>query len=156
MSKKIYIPAEFKSVLEFLKNNIVFDFVYGPYIVGSSVTTTVEKLFRQVEYIPEDIDIICRTSAQREKIMQKLSENYNIFTRPQMPVCIGVDLPTIDLCAADYLRSYSPYTVNSVADCSELLLFSFDLLKDVKKAKLVKLKGNNFILKKFKKRGYSE
>lgn len=156
MSKKIYIPAELNTVLEFLKNNTVFDFNNGPYIVGSTVSTTIEKLFRPVDYFPEDIDIVCRTFDQREKVLQKLSENYNIFTRPQMPVCIGVDLPIIDLCATDYLRSYSPYTVNSVADCSELLLCSFDFLKDVKKAKLVKLNGNNFILKKLKKRGYSE
>jgi hypothetical protein len=155
MSKKIYVKTSFHSLSEFLKKNIVFDLINGPYINGSSVLIKLERLFFEPDYVPEDIDIVCTNLDQKNHIIETVCSAYSTSTRPEEN-SIGLDFSVVGLCAKDYFVDCQ-YTVNQTNMCNKYLLLNNFTLNDIKNKQL-NCSGvpNNQLKKKLISRGYHE
>jgi hypothetical protein len=155
MSKKIYVKTSFHSLSEFLKKNIVFDLMNGPYITGSSVLIKLESLFFDPEYTPEDIDIVCTNLDQKNHIIETVCSAYQHSTKPEENT-IGLDFSVVGHSAKDYFVDYQP-TVNQTCMCNEYFILNSFTLNDIKNKQL-RCSGvpNNQLKKKLISRGYHE
>ena len=60
-------------IVEFLCQHITFDLEQGPYITGGILTHQIAKQFYPTNWLPRDVDIICRSIEQQNKLDQILT-----------------------------------------------------------------------------------
>ena len=54
--------------ISFISNNIKLDLTKGPYVTGSYLTWLIEKNNNNPVWLPDDLDIVCRSPEQHEDI----------------------------------------------------------------------------------------
>jgi len=58
-------PAESFDIVDYLCQHVNFDIEKGPYFAGGILTHQIAKQFYTVNWVPRDVDIICRTTEQQ-------------------------------------------------------------------------------------------
>jgi hypothetical protein len=61
------------NIVDYLCQHVKFDLNNGPYITGSLLTKHIAEKFYTVAWQPADVDIICRTTEQAEKLNESFT-----------------------------------------------------------------------------------
>ena len=68
MSLQIHSLRQTDNHLKFISDFIKFDLDQGPYVTGSYITWLIEKYNNDPIWLPDDLDIVCRSPEQHEEI----------------------------------------------------------------------------------------
>jgi len=68
MSLKTHSLLQTNNHLTFIRDFIKFDLDQGPYVTGSYMTWLIEKYNNDPLWLPDDLDIVCRSPEQHEEI----------------------------------------------------------------------------------------
>lgn len=134
-------------MIEKLCNLTRFDIDNGPYFIGSYLTHIVESRFREPNWNPNDLDIICRNRIQMYKLKRIFNpictfyqerdiESRNLFNLDTLYMTWIIDDVKINAAIEDNNAMghsiISDYTVNSFVSDGSTHLYQDTALDDVK------------------------
>ena len=138
--------ADSKQCLQELVSICNFDLVDGPYITGSLLTHTLED---NPNWIPNDIDIVCRTGFQFRSIVNKFKnvgydrEEHEMFSIKLHKKHNRIQFIIHDLTAADRVK-WADLTLCAICSNGNNYIMSDETADDIKN-KLMKENNGNLL-----------
>ena len=144
--------ADSKQCLQELASLCEFDLVNGPYITGSLLTHILED---NPNWIPNDIDIICRTASQFKEIVDKFKnigfdkekDEITFFSKRLFKQQNEIQIILYNITAEDYVK-WADLTLCCICSDGVTQIMSATTLNDIQNKLMVENNGNLLNLSK--------